>query len=132
MHYTISGKINAFGSPICSCKIVNSKTKKFIDINGILDTGAFNCHIKTHIAELVELPIIGSGKFIHPIDKEIEKCFYLGDLVLGEIWHYPELRFDTLHAENYPADFIIGVEFLKNYTFKYDGPEGIWLIEWDV
>ncbi len=129
MPYSVEGTINEHQMPVCRCCIINSATQKFVEVSAIIDTGAYDFFLKKSLIELLELEQVGNADSLHPVDGIITSAVYKADLAVGT-WRFDTTQFKILHSETYPVSVIIGSVFLTGKTFKYDGIQKTWILEW--
>jgi predicted aspartyl protease len=124
--FTIYGSIDSFGHPCVTVSLINFSGPASVSVKAIVDTGAYPCLIKPHIAESLNLNPTGEAEYNHP----------MGGLVKGNTYNLclsiqtsdsknpfilPNLSAGPLMIADYAADFIIGVSLLKHFQFEYNG-----------
>lgn len=122
----IKGTIDEWGCPILECAVCSNSTMKKVSVKALIDTGAFNFHAKQVIIDSLQLPSISNAEINHAVDGTSSKIIYTGVLEI-ENMVFPDIKILPLH-ESFNYDFIIGVQFLVGFVFKYEGQRRKWEI----
>jgi hypothetical protein len=123
----LTGTIEEYGFPILKdVRIVNPVTGNWIGPSTIIDTGASEFYLKTHLIETLGLSKIGNSFTINPVHGRQPVNVYEGYLNIGEN-EFGIIQIREIFG-SYPLDFIIGCAFLKGTNFNYDGKEMIFEI----
>ena len=126
MEFNISGIIDEFGCPVLDCAVCNNSTMKKVSVKALIDTGAFNFHVKQSVIDLLKLPQLSLQEGNYAMEGKLTKLSYEGSLEIEDII-FPKIMILPLD-ESFNYDFLIGVQFLIGFVFNYEGQRRKWSI----
>jgi len=122
----ITGTFDEDHFPCLEVEVQNRHKGLAQRVKAIIDTGAAHCMIREALATRLELEVLRTADYRHPVfgtfllneysmDLQLEGSGAPGGAVLEGV------RAGTLNDPYYPASLIIGVEVLQYCRFTYDG-----------
>lgn len=131
MEYNIKGEIGIWGLAICKVVVQNSNdASKVLEVNAVIDTGAYDYCISQKAIDFLELPTVGEDSLGHPIIGIQKTGIYKVNILFEPDILIDNVMCKVLVMENYPVEFIIGTSFLKGKSFTYNTLLGSWRIIW--
>ena len=129
----INGKFDDDFFPYIDLQVLHTKKKLSAIVKAIIDTGAAHCMIQEDLAKQLELEVLRTADYRHPIlgkmpliEYTMDLCFNNEDRCVAKI---EGVRAGTLVDTQYPAAVIIGVEVLKKCIITYDGPAQVFTLQ---
>ena len=131
MEYNIKGEIGLWGLPLCKIIVVSPEDEsQFLEVTGVIDTGAYDYFITQKVIDLLKLPKVGEGKVDHAIAGTKDSCIYKADFVFNKELRLNSFLCKVLIMESYPAEVILGTSFLEGKSFYYNNLTGTWRVVW--
>jgi len=127
MERTPSGAIDNDGFPYITVGIGLNQSPPQAVSTAITDTGAARSLLRVDLIMELKLNVIATAQYNHPLYGRQTGNFYSADIFFDLYNHTlasASLKgavFGELIAEDYPSAVILGVDFLRNCNFDYDG-----------
>ncbi len=128
MDRVLTGNFDEYDFPYLTVGIAKQHTGNQIMTKAIIDTGAAHCLLQLDLIKALQLESFRNTKYLHPQNGWIDSKDYLVDLYIdiknpNGAARIEDVRIGVIYDQGYPAGMIIGVEFLKNTCFSYNGHE---------
>ena len=128
MNRLLTGNFDDYGFPYLTVGIAKQHTCNQIITKAIIDTGAAHCLLQLDLIKALQLEPFRDTKYLHPQNGLLDSKDYFVDLYINtnnsdSAARIESVRVGVIYDQGYPAGMIIGVEFLKNTCFSYNGHE---------
>lgn len=126
MNRTIFGATDEFNFPYIDIGLSNDAGVR-VKAKAIIDTGAAHCLVQPELIQQLNLEPFQTSTYIHPQNGVQPTGYYklsvFFDLGSEEPICISNVVFGEIRTPNFPAGAIIGLNFLKYCSFRYDGKE---------
>jgi|SRR5688572_129877 len=127
MERTLSGTIDNDGFPYITVGLGLDQSVPPVVTKAIIDTGASRSLLRVDLIKELKLSVIATAQYNHPLYGRQTGNFYSADILFDLYNHTLGIAllkgvvFGELIAKDYPSAVILGVDFLRNCDFDYDG-----------
>lgn len=128
MDRVLTGNFDEYGFPYLTVGIAKQYTSNQIIAKAIIDTGAAHCLLQLDLIKALQLEPFRDTRYLHPQNGLLDSKDYFVDLYIdinnpNGAARIEDVKAGIIYDQGYPAGMIIGVEFLKNTCFSYNGHE---------